>query len=122
MTNTGTKAGSLDDFGGATFTEIEAYAGTANSLTGSTGDDTIGITGADEVSINGTAMTGIDAVDADALAADALAEINAEVVDVMRTDTATELSAVAGASPDLHTMVQFIFMKVRNKEEPPTGP
>ena len=44
------------------------------------------------------------------------AEVNAEVVDVVRTDTATELAAVPAASPALHTMVQFIYMKIRNKE------
>jgi hypothetical protein len=43
------------------------------------------------------------------------AEVNAEVVDVVRTDTATELSAVPGASPDLHSMIQFLYMALRNK-------
>lgn len=44
------------------------------------------------------------------------ADVNAQVVDVIRTDTATELSAVPAASPNLHAMVQFMYMAVRNKE------
>jgi len=44
------------------------------------------------------------------------ADVNAEVVDVMRTDTATELTGVPAASPSLHTMVQFNYMKIRNQE------
>jgi hypothetical protein len=43
------------------------------------------------------------------------AQVNTEVVDVIRTDTATELSAVPAASPALHTMVQLIYMGLRNK-------
>jgi len=42
-------------------------------------------------------------------------EVNTEVVDVVRTDTASELSAVPGASPSLHEMIQFIYMVLRNE-------
>lgn len=42
------------------------------------------------------------------------ATVNAQVVDVIRTDTATELSAIPAASPDLHSMVQFLYMLFRN--------
>lgn len=43
------------------------------------------------------------------------AEVNAEIVDVLRTDTATELSGVPAASPALHTMMQWVYMVHRNK-------
>jgi len=43
------------------------------------------------------------------------AEVNAEVVDVVRTDTETELSAVPAASPSLHAMIQLLYMALRNK-------
>jgi hypothetical protein len=43
-------------------------------------------------------------------------EVNAEVADVVRTDTASELAAVPAASPALHTMIQWIYQKLRNKE------
>jgi hypothetical protein len=43
------------------------------------------------------------------------ADVNSEVVDVIRTDTATELSSIPGASPNLHAMIQLIYMALRNK-------
>jgi hypothetical protein len=45
----------------------------------------------------------------------AKAAINAEVVDVMRTDTVAELSAVPAANAALHTMIQWLFSMSRNK-------
>lgn len=44
------------------------------------------------------------------------ANVNTQVVDVIRTDTVAELTAVPAASEDLHTMVQYIFQKIRNEE------
>lgn len=44
------------------------------------------------------------------------ADVNAQVVDVIRTDTVSELSGVPAASPNLHAMIQWLYMKVRNKE------
>lgn len=43
------------------------------------------------------------------------ANVNAEVVDVLRTDTVAELAAIPAASPGLHAMVQLIYMAERNK-------
>jgi len=43
------------------------------------------------------------------------AQVNTQVVDVLRTDTAAELSAVPAASPALHTMIQLLYMALRNK-------
>jgi hypothetical protein len=43
------------------------------------------------------------------------AQVNAQVVDVLRTDTPAELSAIPAAAPDLHAMIQFIYMALRNK-------
>ena len=64
---------------------------------------TIGALGAGLTAIGGFSTT-------------AKGQINTEVVDVLRTDTATELSGVPAASPNLHAMVQFVYMKIRNKE------
>ena len=64
------------------------------------------------------AVVNVDLVDTTTTNTDMLtaAAVNAEVVDVLRTDTATELAAVPAASPDLHTMIQWVYMKIRNKE------
>jgi len=43
------------------------------------------------------------------------AQVNTQVVDVLRTDTAAELSAVPAASPAIHTMIQLLYMALRNK-------
>ena len=43
------------------------------------------------------------------------AQVNAEVIDVLRTDTISELSGVPAASPDLHTMILWMYMMLRNK-------
>ena len=43
------------------------------------------------------------------------ADVNAQVVDVIRTDTDTELAAIPAATIDLHTMVQYLYMAARNK-------
>lgn len=43
------------------------------------------------------------------------ADVNTEVVDVLRTDTQTELSSVPAASPSLHQMIQFLYMVARNE-------
>lgn len=43
------------------------------------------------------------------------AQVNAQVVDVIRTDTVSELAAVPAASPNLHSMIQFVYMESRNK-------
>ena len=42
-------------------------------------------------------------------------QVNAEVVDVMRTDTVSELAAVPASNAPLHTMIQWLFSMVRNK-------
>lgn len=43
------------------------------------------------------------------------ADVNTQVVDVLRTDIVAELSAVPAASPNLHAMVQWVYMEARNK-------
>lgn len=43
------------------------------------------------------------------------AQVNAEVVDVIRTDTPAELAAIPAAAPNLHAMVQLVYMALRNK-------
>ena len=42
-------------------------------------------------------------------------QVNAEVVDVIRTDTVAEIAAVPASNAPLHTMVQWLFSLVRNK-------
>lgn len=42
--------------------------------------------------------------------------INAEVVDVIRTDTPAELAAVPAANAPLHEQMQWLFQKIRNEE------
>lgn len=56
-----------------------------------------------------------DAIDADALAADALAAINAEVLDVMATDTIAELAGDPGATPTHRQAIMLLYMALRNK-------
>jgi len=41
--------------------------------------------------------------------------VNAEMVDVMRTDTVAELAAVPAKDAALHAMIQFVFLWIRNK-------
>jgi hypothetical protein len=43
------------------------------------------------------------------------ADVNAEVVDVMRTDTVAEIAAVPAANAPLHSMIQWLFSLARNK-------
>lgn len=43
--------------------------------------------------------------------------VNAQVVDVIRVDTATELTGVPAASPALMTMMQWNYMAARNLRE-----
>jgi hypothetical protein len=50
------------------------------------------------------------------LATQAKADVNAEVVDVLSTDTSTELSAVPTTTGTLRQMIQFIFQYFRNKK------
>ncbi len=60
---------------------------------------------------NATAVTAIQS----GLSTLTVANVNAEVIDVLRTDTVAELAAVPAASPGLHAMVQFVYMAERNK-------
>ncbi len=50
------------------------------------------------------------------LSTTAKADVNAEVIDVMRTDTVTEISAVPAANAALHSMVQWLYSMARNKK------
>ena len=43
------------------------------------------------------------------------AQVNAEVVGVVRTDTVAEIAAVPASNAPLHTMLQWLFTLVRNK-------
>ena len=45
-----------------------------------------------------------------------VADVNAQVVDVIRTDTKAELVGVPAANAPLHDMLQWIFSKERNKQ------
>jgi hypothetical protein len=45
------------------------------------------------------------------------AQVNAEVVDVIRTDTVSQISAIPAANAPLHDMVQWLFACARNKRE-----
>jgi hypothetical protein len=66
-------------------------------------DAILDVIAADVVNLDGSAML-------------TAAAVNSEVVDVLRTDAPSELSAVPAAAPALHAMVQYIYMKIRNKE------
>jgi len=87
-----------------TITAIEALALSIKTTTAAIQTDTteIGVAGAGLTDLGGMS-TGMKS------------EVNAEAVDVLRTDTATELSATPAASPSLHSMVQLIYMAVRNE-------
>lgn len=118
------------DFGtavGSTNLNMRAYSGGVQlESMGDTGTDTASIEGWGQV-IEGTCTGGMVAIRGNftvsgitnlTLSDDAridVVQINAEMVDVIRTDTATELSAVPAASPALHSMVQFVYMALRNK-------
>lgn len=68
-----------------------------------------------------------DAIDSDALAASAITEIqtglstltaaqvNAEVVDVIRVDALSELASVPAATPALDKALMFLYMALRNQ-------
>ncbi len=56
-----------------------------------------------------------DAITADGLEASALAEINDQVVDVIRTDTIAELAAVPAANASLSAKINWLFALARNK-------
>lgn len=77
---------------------IDAPAGTGIVVTGLTADIT--------ADINGTIA---------GLGTQAKADVNAEVVDVINTDTTTELAAVPAATAPLRTMIRWLFLKARNK-------
>jgi hypothetical protein len=49
------------------------------------------------------------------LSAQAKADVNAEVVDALSTDTHSELTSLPGASPTFKQMVQFVYTILRNK-------
>lgn len=50
------------------------------------------------------------------LGTQAKADVNAEVVDVVRTDTNAELSALPGSTPTLSQMVQYLYQFFRNRK------
>jgi len=91
----------LADYDGPTKAELDAALAALNDLSEAEVRAALGLSAANLDTQIGTLATP--------------AQVNAEVVDVVRTDTATELSSVPAASPDLHTMIQFIFMALRNK-------
>jgi hypothetical protein len=43
------------------------------------------------------------------------AQVNAEMVDVLRTDTVAELSSVPAANATIQQMLQFLYLSLRNK-------
>ena len=61
-------------------------------------------------------FTAANKVDATAdLSTQGKADVNAEVVDVVRTDTNAELSSLPGASPTLTQILMFLYEIARNK-------
>jgi hypothetical protein len=62
-----------------------------------------------------TGAMGSNVITAGATDATFLAEINAEVLDVLQTDLFSELSSIPGASSSLKDKITFLFMLARNK-------
>jgi len=45
------------------------------------------------------------------------AQVNTEVIDVLRTDTVTQISAIPAANAPMHVMIQWLYACARNKIE-----
>lgn len=94
---------------------IDAGALASNSITAAkVADGAIDAATFSSGAIDATAIAA-DAIAASELAAGALAEINAEVVDVMATDTHTELTSCPAATASYNTMLRYMFMMMRNE-------
>ena len=84
------------------FFDGTGYAGTGNTIPTVTNVTTV----------NALANNSITAA---ATAADFLAEINAEVLDVLNADTFAELSSIPGATTTLTNMIRLLYAMARNK-------
>ena len=84
------------------FFDGTGYAGTGNTIPTVTSVTTV----------NALANNSITAA---ATAADFLAEINAEVLDVLNTDTFAELGSIPGATTTLTNMIRLLYAMARNK-------
>lgn len=96
---------------------------------GATGTDNMSLEGFGQIVLNANCAGGVIAIrgnftvtdnasGAVTLSDDAridVGQVNAEVVDVMRTDAVAELAAVPASDAPLHAMVQWLFSLVRNK-------
>lgn len=100
--------------------------GSSVSLSGTTVATATTVNGLASGSIT-AAVIASGAIDADALAVSAIvaiqaglstlsaSQVNAEVVDVIRVDTLSELSAVPAATPSLDKALMLLYMALRNR-------
>lgn len=94
---TDAKAGYLD----AAISDVKSKT---DNLPSDPADESLIIAATDAISASITALNNLSA-----------AEINAELVDVLRTDAGTELSAVPATTATLQEKIDFLFQYFRNK-------
>lgn len=101
-------------FAGADIATIKGYLDTEIAAILAAVDTEVAAIKAKTDQLTFTVSNQVDAT-ASTIATAAKAEINAEVVDVVRTDTNAELSALPGASPTMTQMLLFLYEIARNK-------
>lgn len=81
-------------------------------MTGNVGGNVVGSVGSVTGNVGGNVTGSVGS-----LAAQAKADVNAEVLDVLGTDTFAEPSGVPAATSSLKDKVGFIFAALRNKHQ-----
>lgn len=104
---TGNLSGSVGSVTGA----VGSVTGAVGSVTGAVGSVT-GAVGSVTGNVGGNVTGSVGS-----LATQAKADVNAEVLDVLRTDTGTELSAVPAAAASIGAQIQFLYQALRNKRD-----
>jgi hypothetical protein len=96
MDITGNITGNLSGSVGSVTGAVGSVTGAVGSVTGNVGGNVTGSIGS--------------------LSVQAKADVNAEVVDTLRTDTSAELAGVPAAVTSIANQLNFLFMKIRNEE------
>jgi hypothetical protein len=98
-----------------------SISGSVASVTGNVGGNVVGSVGSVTGNVGGNvvgtvaSVTGNVAGSVGSLAAQAKADVNAEMVDVLTTDTYAEPGSVPAATSSLKDKIGFIFAALRNK-------
>jgi len=92
---------------------ISTVSGAVGSVTGNVGGNVIGSVGSVTGNVGGNVSGNVTGTVGE-LAAQAKADVNAEVSDVLKTDTISELSSVPAATPTFEDAIMFLYMAARN--------